>query len=458
MSDSGEYYRITCNFCDTILTVVEDQAGTEIKCPDCFSMLKVGPPPEGLKRRKKKRSQSATPAGGDSGTDDELKLSETFERPAVSPLFGLDASEQDMLAPRKRKPLADDLESESSTKETSQHSSRPKRNVSSPANEPAKPPSGESSQDMGLDVDLPLPVDEVLSLDAIGNLDPASEPEAGASKSELDRPAGKANKPRTKKQAKSKSKTADKVEASRPKFQFANLFMATVGMLTDVKVLAASGAAVLVMLIGGFSSESIFPVGSDIEALTMTSSMYKYFVSFLFGNLPYYIGLLGLWTVAGIVFQHAAQGHVKVQNWVKAGQSELWSSFLLFGFSFFIAGLPGAILQLMIIPLRMLVAPLFLISAWFNFSPWQIVSTDWYQSVQENKSQWITVYGCFGGLAFAGFLTGAVFMARAYSDLVAVDLILTFIGIVANAVITLVFAAIAGWHTGAVIESLDQDH
>ena len=111
----------------------------------------------------------------------------------------------------------------------------------------------------------------------------------------------------------------------------------------------------------------------------------------------------------------------------------------------------------MIIPLRMLVAPLFLISAWFNFSPWQIISTDWYHAINENKSQWITVYSCFGGLAFAGLLTGAVFMARGYSELIAVDLILTGIGIVSNAVITLVFAAIAGWHTGAVIESLDQD-
>ena len=233
--------------------------------------------------------------------------------------------------------------------------------------------------------------------------------------------------------------------------------MATVTMLTDFRVLAASGAAVLVMLIGGFSSEVIFPVGSNTEAMEMTTSMYKYFASFLFGNFPYYLGLLGLWTVAGIVFQHAAQGHVKVQRWTKAGQTELWSSFLLFGFSFFIAGLPGAIFYVLIIPLRMLVAPLFLISAWFNYSPWQIISTDWYQSVADNKSQWITVYSCFGALAFAGLLTGGIFMARSSSELVAVDLVLTFIGILSNSVITLVFAAIAGWHTGAVIESLDQD-
>ena len=42
------------------------------------------------------------------------------------------------------------------------------------------------------------------------------------------------------------------------------------------------------------------------------------------------------------------------------------------------------------------------------------------------------------------------------SDLVAVDIILTAIGIMMNSVITLVFAAIAGWHAGAVIESLDR--
>ena len=72
---------------------------------------------------------------------------------------------------------------------------------------------------------------------------------------------------------------------------------------------------------------------------------------------------------------------------------------------------------MLIIPLRMLVAPLFLISAWFNFSPWQIVSADWYFVVKDHKSQWITVYSCFGGLAFAGLLTGVVFFVRAYTDL-----------------------------------------
>ena len=113
MSDSGEYYRITCRFCDTILTVVEKQAGTEIKCPDCFSMLTVSPPEEGDLRRAKKRSESQKNSlaggSGDSGGDD-LKLSETFDRPAVSPLFGLDATDEDLLAPRKRKLPSDATE------------------------------------------------------------------------------------------------------------------------------------------------------------------------------------------------------------------------------------------------------------------------------------------------------------------------------------------------------------
>ena len=476
MSDSGEYYRITCNFCDTILTVVEKQAGTEIKCPDCFTMLKVGPPPEGTKRRNKKRSQSGKSASsGGSDAGEELKLSETFERPAVSPLFGLEASEEDMLAPRKRKPPVDDLESPpEKTATRPKPTSNPERKSPSSAKDAAfaknkSVPADDSSLspselDQDLDVDLPLPVDEVLSLDAIGKLVPSSETEAGASRAQSNQAADEATRPRTKtgkqrvkKQTQTKSSPTEEVGTSRPKFEFANLFMATVTMLTDFRVMVASAAALLVMLIGGFSSEVIFPVGINTESMAVTTSIYKYFASFLFGYLPYYLGLLGLWTIAGVVFQHAAQGHLKVQRWTKGGQGELWSSFLLFGFSFFIAGLPGAIFQLMIIPLRMLVAPMFLISAWFNYSPWQIINTDWYQSVNENKPQWLTVYACFGGLAFAGLLTGGVFMARSYSELVAVDLILTFIGIVSNTVITLVFAAIAGWHTGAVIESLDQD-
>ena len=202
MSDSGEYYRITCHFCDTILTVVEKQAGTEIKCPDCFSMLKVGPPPEGSQRKTKKRSQSPTKgsSGGD-GVDDEFKLSETFDRPAVSPLFGLEASNEDMLAPRKRKPPVDATESPpekaAERSEATTQSTQPQRDASAASKKAtptkdrsavphASPPATnepEPELDSGLDVDLPLPVDEVLSLDAIGKLDPDSETAAARNQS-----------------------------------------------------------------------------------------------------------------------------------------------------------------------------------------------------------------------------------------------------------------------------------
>ena len=343
MSDSGEYYRITCRFCDTHLTVVQDQAGTEIKCPDCFSMLTVGPPPTGNKSKSAGRggrswkgdeksaelglaeSKQGDAAGGDSG--DELTLSETFERPAVSPLFGLESSEEDLLAPKKRKPPADDSEtpatertersSKSNKRPNASPNSRSKKNGSSSGIDLTANSSSEANQDADLDVDLPLPVDEVLSLDAIGKLDPDSEPEAGASKAASERARVATRKPPVKKQKQKKSRAEssppDEVVSGRPKFKYANLFMATVSMLTDTKVLAASGIAMLVMMFGGISSEIIFPVGSDTGALTITDSMSKYFISFLFGNLPYYFGLLGLWTVAGIVFQHAAQGHAKVQ-------------------------------------------------------------------------------------------------------------------------------------------------
>ena len=456
MSDSGEYYRITCRFCDTILTVTEEQAETEVKCPDCFSMLDVG-------KLTKKRKSKPIGRGGrshksegpkDSLGGDELKLSETFERPAISPLFGLETSEEDLLAPRKKK-FADeadagqDAEAESppSKVESSQAKKRPS----------AKPKSVpvSSDQDLELELDEPLPVDDVLSLESIGTLVPDSEPDADEVVTTKPR-AGSKVAPRKKKRSRRESAARQETEVRRPDFKPANLFMATVGMLSDVRVLVASAAAVLIMLIGGFSSEAIFPVGSKTESLTITESMSKYFTSFLFGCVPYYIGLFGLWTIAGFIFRDAVQGHAKVQRFSGKGQSDFWSSFLLFGFSFFIAGLPGAIFYVLIIPLRMLVAPLFLISAWFNSSPWQIISADWYHVVNKNKSQWITVYACFGGLAFAGLMAGGVFFARCNSDLVAVDIILTAIGIMMNSVITLVFAAIAGWHAGAVIESLDR--
>ena len=462
MSDSGEYYRITCRFCDTILTVTPEQVETEVKCPDCFSILEVG---KLTKKRKSKpigrggRSHKPGKSGvsEDSLGGDELKLSETFERPPISPLFGLEASQEDLLAPRKRKSADEadaDLDAEAESPPSKIKSSQPKKKPS------AKPKSVSASsdydQDLELELDEPLPVDDVLSLESIGTLVPDSEP--GADEVVVAKPrTGAKVAPRKKKRSRRESAAPQEAKVRRPDFKPANLFMATVGMLSDVRVLGASACAILIMLIGGFSSEAIFPAGSETESLTIMESMSKYFTSFLFGCVPYYIGLLGLWTVAGFVFRDAVQGHAKFQGWTSGGQASFWPTFLLFGFSFFIAGLPGAILSVLIVPLRMMIAPLFLISAWFNGSPWQIISADWYHVVSENKSQWITVYSCFAALALAGLMVGSVFLTRRYSDLLAVDLILTAIGIGMNTVITLVFAAIAGWHAGAVIESIEQN-
>ena len=462
MSDSGEYYRITCRFCDTILTVTEEQAETQVKCPDCFSMLDVG---KLTKKKKSKpsgrggRSHKSEVSGGSESSQGggELKLSETFERPAISPLFGLEASQEDLLAPRKRK-SADEADANQATDVDAPSSnvqpSRAKKKT--PAAKPKTVPASPSDHDDGLDVDDPLPVDDVLSLEDIGKLVPDSEP--GADEVVAAKPPANSNvAPRNKKRSQRESATPQETKNRRPEFKPANLFMATVGMLSDVRVLTATAVAVLIMLIGGGSSEAIFPSGSDTGALSITESMSKYFTSFLFGCVPYYIGLLGLWTVAGFVFRDAVQGHSKFQGWTTGGQASFWPTFLLFGFSFLIAGLPGAIVSVLIIPLRMMIAPLFLISAWFNGSPWQIISADWYYVVSKNKSQWLTVYSCFAALALAGLMVGSLFWARSFSELLAVDLVLTTIGIGMNALITLVFAAIAGWHAGAVIESIEQN-
>ena len=460
MSDSVEYYRITCRFCDTVLTVTEEQAETEVKCPDCFSMLDVGKltkkpksKPIGRGGRSHKPGESGLPESSLGG--DELKLSETFERPAISPLFGLEASQEDLLAPRKRK-SADEADAEQDAEVESPPSKVKSSQAKKRPSAKSKTVPSPSDQDDELDMDDPLPVDDMLSLESIGKLVPDSESDIDEVVGGEPR-AGSKVAPRKKKRSRRKSAEPQETEVRRPDFKPANLFMATVGMLSDVRVVVASAVAILIMLIGGFSSEAIFPAGSETESLTIMESMSKYFTSFLFGWVPYYIGLLGLWTVAGFVFRDAVQGHSKFQGWTAGGQASFWPTFLLFGFSFFIAGLPGAILSVLIIPLRMMIAPLFLISAWFNGSPWQIISADWYHVVNKNKSQWITVYSCFAALALAGLMVGAVFLTRRYSDLLAVDLILTAIGIGMNTVITLVFAAVAGWHAGAVIESIEQN-
>jgi nicotinamide riboside transporter PnuC len=69
----------------------------------------------------------------------------------------------------------------------------------------------------------------------------------------------------------------------------------------------------------------------------------------------------------------------------------------------------------------------------------------------------MTVYYWFVAFAFIGFAAGLLFMTRGWVEVFAVDVLLTIMGIGINVVLTLAFAAIVGWHTGAVIESLDTE-
>ena len=167
MSDSGEYYRITCRFCDTILTVTPEQAETEVKCPDCFSILEVG---KLTKKRKSKpigrggRSHKPGKSGvsEDSLGGDELKLSETFERPPISPLFGLEASQEDLLAPRKRK-SADEADAEQDAEVESPPSKVKSSQAKKRPSAKSKTVPSPSDQDDELDMDDPLPADDMLS-------------------------------------------------------------------------------------------------------------------------------------------------------------------------------------------------------------------------------------------------------------------------------------------------------
>ena len=465
-----------------MLTVVPEQEGTKVKCPDCFSMLDVGAPPAKKSKNHQRGGQtwtggSATSEGSaadepslsssakdvddllkDDSTDDsladlnaepgELKLADAVERPTVASLYGFESDDADLLSPKKRKREAKD----------------------------ADKALGAGDLQLADEIDeLPLIEDDIPSLESIGTLVPESEPDEEAVRNRQEKQNDRQPwvKPKKRKRGgKSNSKTPNSKtpnskigsgdpesidDPGRPRFRHAELFMATVSMITDARVLLAAGAATLLMLIGGIACEAILPVGYDTSAWSLSTTMAKTGLKILFGYLPYYAGLIGLWTTAGFIFRDAAEGFSKVQRWKVAGQSEFWSTFLLFAFSFFIAGLPAAVFSLIMIPMRMVIAPLFLISAWFNRSPWMIVSTDWFSAISENKSQWMTVYYWFVAFAFIGFAAGLLFMTRGWVEVFAVDVLLTIMGIGINVVLTLAFAAIAGWHTGAVIESLDTE-
>ena len=177
---------------------------------------------------------------------------------------------------------------------------------------------------------------------------------------------------------------------------------------------------------------------------------------FMVGSV-YLVGVLVLWYLAGIVFRYTATGQTNIERWTPAGPHELKSTWLLFSFSYFIAGLPLSpipFFYVLVTPLRFVLAPPFLLAAWYNQDPLQIVAVDAFSQSKQHWREWLQLYTSLLVLALIALFGGWLLTIPG----TVLPFFTSVLGALIIAAVTITFAAIVGWHCGYLVEShQDQD-
>ena len=424
---NADVYGVTCNICDTRIHVRPDQANTEVKCPVCFSGVFVTPPEKSQRPtqrwvRNGQGKDLITNAG-----DDELKLSDPVARPKfeydIDESYGLEPPTEDLLAPKRK----------GNDSETSELNS-----VADPA-ESAHARAGASTS--------------------------KQPPRDGPPKSLKTRRERYEEAQRRQQSAESRTTyrpeplDENQFESKHdfPGFDFFSLLAASFEMLRSPGVFTRTSLAIALMSFGTIAMQWFAEPAVKDDQGAMIQGLVLMAQWGIFGLVPYLLGVIILWFTAGYLFRDAALGNRQVESWKNAGTSEVTSTFLLFSFGFFIGGLPAALFTLMTLPLRILFSPLLLLGAWYSQAPFSIVNVDAFQNFSKDVPQWKSFYLFLAGLAFLAFFAGLMFWIRSLipGPLFVLSMLLSFVAVLIVAIVTLVFAAVCGWHCGRVAESLE---
>lgn len=413
-------FGIKCPVCDSHIHVTPDQIGSNVECPECFTSLPVKRPQES---KKKPRWRQHQPEKSHIRSDDELALSDPIERPKidynVDPSYGLDNVTDDLLTPRRS---ADDPDEQSEA--TSDDS--PTENAEHAPNADA-PTQSKKSRRERLEAARRRSLEKERS-----NPKMAANPEATA-------PAGQGSKD----------------SAQFPEFGFGSLLAAVTKMFSSPGMLWRAIISWLLMGVGWammheFTNSYLNADKTDQPELGDWAL--NFFSWFVLGGLPFLMGTFLLWFTCGFIFRNAASGKQQVANWGISGSSELSSTFLIFSFSYLVGGLPLLFLPILITPFRFLFAPPLLLAAWFNGSPFAIVSVDAFQTIKDDATQWKSFYAFIAMLVVLSLVAGALLMIRVFL----LSWVFSLAGMAMFVPLTMAFAAVTGWHCGRVVQTLEK--
>ncbi len=255
----------------------------------------------------------------------------------------------------------------------------------------------------------------------------------------------------------------DPPQSNFPSFDTGSLIGAAVEMIKSKGVMWRVLIAVILMCVGTIMMQWFFPDSApkveEGKEGTMMERLGVWLAWGIVGGVPYLLGVAMLWLTSAYIYRDAALGHRTVKTWKNAGTSEVTGTLLIFGFGFFIGGLPALFLTLLTMPLRVLFGPLLLLGAWYGQSPFSIVNVDAFRGVNKNMGHWIAFYRFMFLLAGISILAGLVFWLRAIIPVgpaFVLTAIVSIVGVLILTVVTLVFAAVCGWHCGKVVEGLQE--
>lgn len=430
---SSESFSVKCPVCDSHLFVTMHAVGTDVKCTDCFSKITVAKPTEKqietAEKKKSKILEAIEPPIMADSLADEIE---------VDPSFGLAPVARDLLAPfdapgetegedNPRDPLfVDDLKLEPLAKSLVDSQDADSKN--------------DDFHELAAKRKRSTPNDRDLEKSNHGEIDPYRSRSAQVAK-------------RKKRRQKMKAEPQPSNGLDFPTFEFDSLFGETVQLVGQTNVAARCVLVALLLAAGNIVGHFAVSSYAQIEDPTLGDKALMVLWRIGVGWLLFGVGTILLWYLAGVVFRKTAAGQRRIDSW-KIGPSTEWTStFLLIGFSFAIAGCPlmmfGA--TWLNAPLRFFLALPMLVSVWYTQSPFHIVSVDAFGRLRWQRSQWKSVGLVVFALASIAFTAGLMMaIPIAYFNILT-----STIGAVVLSFTTLGYAAVAGWHSGKVVEELN---
>lgn len=467
--DVDELYGISCHVCDTRIHVTPDKVGKDVECPICFTQVTVekGPreldskpewmSPSHYKREKAKDEEEKEYLEYDD--DAPLKL-KPVEPETIKPPAQVSTPQKDVPLDELIEDAQEELLEEEPVAELEPQPERPEPDYNQLEALHQQMDDGFGLPEISEDLLAPLPDDDAPPL--YHERQPSRHAEDSDDAYQLQDSDDDDGSPPTSRRDRYRQRVYEQPVPSdgdyeiddeddfvfTEQYEVKHLFARVFQMLKSPGMMWRLASATGLVALGSICYQIChFYFSADersvAEMLIMIATGAVYVVAYL-------VGIAAVWYLAAVAFRASAEGKNQIEIWQPASWGEFQSTFLLFAFGFFIAGviLDPFIGVAVSIPLRFLLAPLLLLPAWFNRSPYQVFSLFAFKNFSRDRDNWLHLYGFLLLIAFIALMFGLLYKVP-FSPVAIIPAIV-------QSILTVGFATVVGWHSGRVVALLDQ--